>query len=86
AIINLDVERPRLWSAEQPHCYRAVVSLWRGETLLEAEGWDIGFRQVEIRDGLLLLNGKPLLIRGVNRHEHHHQRGQVVNEEDMVQD
>ncbi len=86
AIINLDVEHPRLWSAEQPHCYRAVVSLWRGETLLEAEGWDIGFRQVEIRDGLLLLNGKPLLIRGVNRHEHHHQRGQVVNEEDMVQD
>ena len=86
AIVNLDIERPQLWSAEQPHCYRAVVSLWRGETLLEAEGWDIGFRQVEIRDGLLLLNGKPLLIRGVNRHEHHHQRGQVVNEEDMVQD
>ncbi|WEF30221.1 beta-galactosidase [Klebsiella aerogenes] len=86
AMFNLDIARPRLWSAEQPDCYRAVVSLWRGEKLLEAEAWDIGFRRIEIRDGLLLLNGKPLLIRGVNRHEHHHQRGQVVSEEDMVQD
>jgi beta-galactosidase len=63
-----------------------VVSLWRGDELLEAEAWDIGFRRVEIKNGLLLFNGKPLLIRGVNRHEHHHQRGQVVTEEDMVQD
>ena len=62
------------------------MSLWRGDEPIEAEAWDIGFRRVEIKNGLLLLNGKPLLIRGVNRHEHHHQRGQVVTEEDMVQD
>lgn len=86
AAIRLPVERPALWSAEAPNCYRAVVSLWRGDELIEAEAWDIGFRRVEIKNGLLLLNGKPLLIRGVNRHEHHHQRGQVVTEEDMVQD
>lgn len=52
-----------------------MVALWRGEELVEAEARDIGFRRVEISNGLLLLNGKPLLIRGVNRHEHHHQRG-----------
>lgn len=86
AAIRLPVERPALWSAETPYCYRAVVSLWRGDEPIEAEAWDIGFRRVEIKNGLLLLNGKPLLIRGVNRHEHHHQRGQVVTEEDMVQD
>ncbi|WP_200145495.1 beta-galactosidase [Klebsiella oxytoca] len=86
AAIRLPVERPALWSAETPDCYRAVVSLWRGDEPIEAEAWDIGFRRVEIKNGLLLLNGKPLLIRGVNRHEHHHQRGQVVTEEDMVQD
>ncbi|VTN09237.1 Beta-galactosidase [Raoultella terrigena] len=63
-----------------------MVSLWQGDRLIEAEAWDIGFRRVEISNGLLLLNGKPLLIRGVNRHEHHHQRGQVVTEEDMLQD
>ncbi|MCX9044458.1 MULTISPECIES: beta-galactosidase [Enterobacteriaceae] len=84
--MQLPVERPLLWSAETPNCYRAVVSLWQGDTLLEAEAWDIGFRRVEIDNGLLKLNGKPLLIRGVNRHEHHHQRGQVVSEADMVQD
>ncbi|WP_410967170.1 glycoside hydrolase family 2 TIM barrel-domain containing protein, partial [Salmonella sp. SAL4436] len=61
-------------------------SLCRGDETIEAEAWDIGFRRVEIKNGLLLLNGKPLLIRGVNRHEHHHLRGQVVTEEDMVQD
>ncbi|WP_437889855.1 beta-galactosidase [Phytobacter sp. V91] len=86
AMMHLAVERPALWSAETPNLYRAVVSLWRGDELIEAEAWDIGFRQVEISDGLLKLNGKPLLIRGVNRHEHHHLRGQVVTEEDMVQD
>ncbi len=63
-----------------------MVTLWRGDELLEAEAWDIGFRRIEIADGLLRLNGKPLLIRGVNRHEHHHLRGQVVTEADMVQD
>ena len=77
---------PAHWSAETPNCYRAVVTLWRGDELLEAEAWDIGFRRIEIADGLLRLNGKPLLIRGVNRHEHHHLRGQVVTEADMVQD
>ena len=83
---SLAVATPAHWSAETPNCYRAVVTLWRGDELLEAEAWDIGFRRVEIADGLLRLNGKPLLIRGVNRHEHHHLRGQVVTEADMVQD
>ena len=86
AMMRVPVERPALWSAETPNCYRAVVSLWHGDKLIEAEAWDIGFRRVEIDNGLLKLNGKPLLIRGVNRHEHHPQRGQVVTEEDMVQD
>lgn len=86
AYLKLPVERPRLWSAETPHCYRAVVALWRGDELIQAEACDVGFRQVEIKNGLLRVNGKPLLIRGVNRHEHHHLRGQVVTEADMVQD
>ena len=82
---SLAVATPAHLSAETPNCYRAVVTPWRGDELLEAEAWDIGFRRIEIADGLLRLNGKPLLIRGVNRHEHHHLRGQVVTEADMVQ-
>lgn len=53
---------------------------------MEAEAYDIGFRQVIVRDGLLQLNGKPLLIRGVNRHEHHPANGQTMDEQTMVQD
>ncbi len=54
--------------------------------LIEAEACDVGFREVRIENGLLLLNGKPLLIRGVNRHEHHPLHGQVMDEQTMVQD
>ena len=82
----LPVREPKKWSAETPHCYRLVAALWEGDTLLEAEACDVGFRRVEIKNGLLTLNGKPLLIRGVNRHEHHPSRGQVVTEADMIQD
>lgn len=55
-------------------------------TLIEAEAYDVGFRQVSVRDGLLQLNGKPLLIRGVNRHEHRPANGQTMDEQTMVQD
>lgn len=82
----LDIQNPRWWSAEVPNCYRLVVALLHDHELLEAEACDVGFRRIEIRNGLLLLNGKPLLIRGVNRHEHHPERGQVVTEADMVRD
>ena len=50
------------------------------------EAYDVGFRQVEISGGLLKLNGQPLLIRGVNRHEHHPRHGQVMDEATMRHD
>ena len=85
--LRLNVENPALWSAEIPNIYRAVVELHTADgTLIEAEACDVGFREVRIENGLLLLNGKPLLIRGVNRHEHHPLHGQVMDEQTMVQD
>jgi beta-galactosidase len=54
--------------------------------VLEVEACDVGFRRVEISNGLLKLNGKPLLIRGVNRHEHHPENGQVMDEATMRRD
>ncbi|KAE9526084.1 beta-galactosidase [Testudinibacter aquarius] len=75
------------WSAEIPHLYRCVISLLdHNNQLLDCEAYDIGFRKVEIKLGQLLLNGKPLLIRGVNRHEHHPERGHTLTLEDMRQD
>ncbi|EAU4640893.1 beta-galactosidase [Salmonella enterica] len=87
ATLRLNINRPALWSAETPNLYRAVIQLRTADgELIEAEACDVGFRQVRIDKGLLLLNGKPLLIRGTNRHEHHPERGQVMDYDTMVQD
>ncbi|TGG95472.1 beta-galactosidase [Natronospirillum operosum] len=87
AYARLPVEAPRQWSAEDPYLYRAVVRLVDadGQTL-DCEAYAVGFRQVDIRDGLLRVNGKPVLIRGVNRHEHHPERGHAVTLDDMEED
>ena len=85
--LSLQVEQPLLWSAETPHLYRVVVALLDNHgTLLEAEAYDVGFRRIEVSGGLLKLNGKALLIRGTNRHEHHPERGQVMDEATMLED
>lgn len=85
--ISIPVDKPQLWSAEEPALYRLVVSLLDANgKLLETEACDVGFRKVEISNGLLKLNGKPLLLRGVNRHEHHPERGQAIDEATMRQD
>ncbi|EIC83465.1 beta-galactosidase [Serratia sp. M24T3] len=85
--LRLPLAKPLLWSAEQPHLYRAVISLLDADNrLIEAEAYDVGFRQVEISNGLLKLNGQPLLIRGTNRHEHHPEKGQAIDEATMLQD
>ncbi len=85
--LHLPVTHPALWSAETPHLYRAVILLQTTDgQLIEAEACDVGFREVTIRNGLLLLNGQPLLIRGTNRHEHHPLNGQVMDRETMVTD
>ncbi|HCC0887311.1 TPA: beta-galactosidase [Salmonella enterica] len=87
AMLSLKVDHPALWSAETPNLYRAVIQLLSADgELIEAEACDVGFRQVRIDKGLLLLNGKPLLIRGTNRHEHHPERGQVMDYDTMVKD
>lgn len=84
---TLPVEKPHTWSAETPYLYRCVVSLLDTHNkVVDVEAYNIGFRSVAIISGLLCVNSKPLLIRGVNRHEHHPERGHVVSEEDMIAD
>ncbi|WP_413498402.1 beta-galactosidase, partial [Buttiauxella gaviniae] len=85
--IRMPVANPLLWSAEIPNLYRAVIILLDSAGVtIEAEAYDVGFRKVEIHQGLLKLNGKPLLIRGTNRHEHHQEFGQVMDVETMRRD
>ncbi|XTZ37426.1 beta-galactosidase [Salmonella enterica] len=85
--VTLPIAQPRLWSAEEPHLYRLTLSLLDAQgALVETEACDVGFRKVEISNGLLTLNGKALLIRGVNRHEHHPEMGQAIDEATMRRD
>ncbi len=81
------VENPRLWSSETPHLYRMLLSLKDTDgKLLEVIPWNVGFRKVEIKDGVFLVNGKRILMKGVNRHEHDPETGHTVSTESMLQD
>lgn len=85
--LEVPVKAPRLWSAEAPHLYTAVVTLMGPDgTALEHTATRVGFRRVEVRDRQLLINGQPVRITGVNRHEHDDRRGKAVTREGMMQD
>ncbi|MCY9851644.1 beta-galactosidase [Vibrio mediterranei] len=81
------IENPKKWSAEEPNLYRLVVSLNDEDgQLVDCEAYNVGFRSVEITDGQLKVNGKALLVRGVNRHEHHPEMGHTMTREGMIED
>ncbi|MES2724233.1 MAG: glycoside hydrolase family 2 TIM barrel-domain containing protein [Pseudomonadota bacterium] len=81
------VPAPRLWSSETPNLYTLVISLHRGDgAAVEATSVRVGFRRVELGDRELLINGKPVMIAGMNRHEHHPTRGKAITREDMLAD
>jgi beta-galactosidase/beta-glucuronidase len=77
-----DIPAPRRWSDEEPYLYTllAIVRSLDGE-VTEVARFAVGFRKVEIRHGQLLLNGRPVCIKGVNRHEHDPVSGHAVSEE-----
>jgi beta-galactosidase len=83
--LDTSIRSPRRWSAEDPALYTLVVTL-RCEHGEESVACRVGFRRVEIRDRRLLVNGKPILIRGVNRHDHDDVRGRTVSRETMDAD
>ncbi|MBR1548205.1 MAG: beta-galactosidase, partial [Prevotella sp.] len=57
------------WSAETPNLYQLIVTLKKNGQTLQSVRQQVGFRHIEIKGGQLLLNGQPILIKGVNRHE-----------------
>lgn len=85
--IALDVERPALWSAETPRLYRLVIVMRDAAgAVLSAVVEAIGFRRFELRDGLMLINGKRIVFNGVNRHEFAATKGRAVTEAEMLWD
>ncbi|WP_430814679.1 glycoside hydrolase family 2 TIM barrel-domain containing protein [Carboxylicivirga sp. RSCT41] len=76
-----------IWSAELPNLYTLFVLLKNdaGETL-DVRSTKVGFRSVEIKNKQLVVNGQPVLLKGVNRHEHHEADGHVVSKASMLRD
>ncbi len=75
------------WSAEIPNHYKIIFTLKdKDGKVLEIESSKVGFRKVEIKNGQLLVNGVPILIKGVNRHEHDPDTGHYVTLESMIKD
>ncbi|MFE9021185.1 glycoside hydrolase family 2 TIM barrel-domain containing protein [Streptomyces sp. NPDC007808] len=81
------VPRPRLWSAEHPHLYTAVLRLRDpAGRVIETLSHRVGLREFALKDGLMRINGKPVSFRGTNRHEMHPVRGSALTRAEVVQD
>ncbi len=81
------VKRPQLWSPEEPNLYMLIVSLLDPKgRVLEHTATRIGFRSLAVRDRQFLLNGQPVYIKGVNRHDHDPDTGKTVSLEAMRQE
>ena len=76
----------KLWSAEEPNLYTLKVEAFARGKVVESTNLEIGFRTVEMDGGQLKVNGKAVLVKGVNRHEMTPYKGYIVTEEEMIRD
>ncbi|MEQ7798630.1 glycoside hydrolase family 2 TIM barrel-domain containing protein [Pedobacter sp. ASV1-7] len=87
--LNFKAEIPeiKVWNAEHPNLYQLIIThLDQKNNTIETIVHPMGFRKVEVKGGLFLVNGVPIKIKGVNRHEHNMITGKVITEADMLQD
>ena len=83
----IPVANPQKWSAETPSLYQMLLTLQDAAgRVLEVIPWNVGFRKIEIRDARILINGWPVIFKGVNRHEHSPDTAKYVPRELMVRD
>ena len=84
---TLSVKSPRKWSAEDPHLYLLIIDVEDeyGAPIMSVRQ-NVGFRQVHIIEGVFYVNGKPIILKGINRHEMHPARGQALKIADIEHD
>ncbi|MGB8492357.1 MAG: glycoside hydrolase family 2 TIM barrel-domain containing protein, partial [Bacteroidales bacterium] len=81
------LKHPRLWSAETPDLYRLTILLKdSGNKILDRAECNFGVRKIEVRKDIFYINGKPVKLKGVNRHEHHPRTGKYLSRQTMVRD
>lgn len=78
AKLEMKVPCPHKWTAETPALYDLTLSLMSDYKTVQTIHQRVGFRKVEVKDGLITINGKPVLLKGVNRHDHHALTGRAV--------
>ncbi|GGG00112.1 glycoside hydrolase family 2 TIM barrel-domain containing protein [Paenibacillus abyssi] len=85
--INIPVKKPAKWSAEDPALYRLVIIQYdHSNHMQEVKKVNVGFRVIEIKEGQMLINGNPIIIKGVNRNEFDPRLGFVTTVEQMIKD
>ncbi len=85
--LKSSIKNPKKWTAETPNLYQLVLNLKndKGE-IIETTGSKMGFNKIEIKNARFLVNGKPVLLKGTNRHEMHPKYGQSIPHETMLKD
>ena len=87
ARININLPKIDLWSPESPVLYKAVFALISPDgEVLDVETCNFGFKSVEVKNGIVYLNGRRLVICGVNRHEHYYKTGRTLSVERMTEE
>ncbi len=84
--LTFQVANPEKWTAETPRLYTTVLTLKDGKKTVETLSACTGFREVEIKGRLFLVNGTPVKLKGVNRHENWPDVGHAVTEAQMIRD
>lgn len=85
--ISTLINNPKKWTAETPELYDLEIQITDHNGIaLEYLSTKVGFRSVEIKEGVLLVNGQYVTLKGVNHHEHDEYSGHVINEESMIHD
>jgi beta-galactosidase len=84
--VHFPVAHPRKWTAETPYLYTTVLSIKEGTQTIETVSTRTGFRKIEIKGRLFLINGVPVKLKGVNRHENWPDDGHAITEDQMIQD
>ena len=84
--ISFAVSNPRKWTAETPNLYTTVLTLKEHGKSVELESALTGFRKIELKGRAFLVNGVPIKLKGVNRHEHWPEVGHAITEEQMIKD
>ena len=86
-LLAYDINAPEKWSAEKPELYDLIINVYDDDgALQETVSERIGFRSFELKDGVMCLNGKRIVFRGVNRHDFSADNGRVVSEDEIRKD